>query len=72
MDYKEKGKKSCYIKSNYDDDKVVLEMGYVAIEEDPNGERYDSETSLISHVSKNDSWIVDSGFLLESKVHQDN
>ena len=36
-------------------------MVYVAFKKDSNGERYESETSLISHVSKNDSWIIDSG-----------
>ena len=36
-------------------------MVYFAIKEDPNGEMYESETALISYVSKNDSWIIDSG-----------
>ena len=36
-------------------------MIYVAIKEDPNGERYESETTLISHFGKNDSCIIDSG-----------
>ena len=37
-------------------------MVHVAIKKDPNGERwYESETTLISHVSRNDSWIIDSG-----------
>jgi hypothetical protein len=67
-DYNDKGKKSCYIaeeeytKSSFDDDKEVVKMVYVAINQDPNGERYERETTLISHVSKNDSWILDNGF----------
>lgn len=45
-DYKDKEKKSCYIveeenfQSSSDDDKEVFKMVYVAIKEDPNGERY--------------------------------
>lgn len=36
-------------------------MVYVAINKDLNDERYENETSLISHFTKNDSWIIDSG-----------
>ena len=67
MNYKDKGKNSCYIvekehtKTSFDDDKEIIEMVYVAIKEDPNYECYESENSLISHVSKNDSWMIDSG-----------
>lgn len=67
-DYKEKGKQSCYIivedhtESNTDDEKEIVEMVYVDVKEDTNEERYENEKSLISHVSKNDTWIVDSGF----------
>ena len=50
-----------HTKSSSNEDKEVDEMVYVAIKEDPNGERYESGSSLISHVSKNDSWIIDSG-----------
>ena len=65
--YKDKGMKSCYIykeehtKTSLDDDKEVVEMVYVAIKEDLTCERYENENSLISHVTKNDSWIIDSG-----------
>ena len=44
-DYKDKGKKSCYIveeehnESSCDDKKEIVEMIYVAIKKDPNGER---------------------------------
>lgn len=68
-DYKDKGKKSCYIaeeehtESNSNDDKGIVEIVYVAIKEDPNGERYESENAIISHVSNSDSWIIDSGCL---------
>ena len=35
-------------------------MVYVVVKEDPNEERYEEGKALISHVSKNDTWIIDS------------
>lgn len=45
-DYKDKGKKSCYIveeehtESSSDDEKEAIEMVYVSIKEDPDRKRY--------------------------------
>ena len=50
-DYKEEGKKSCCVTT---EEKDVVEATYIAIKKYLDGERYGSETSLISHVSKND------------------
>ena len=36
-------------------------MVYVFVKEDPNEERYEEGKALISHISKNDTWIIDSG-----------
>ncbi len=36
-------------------------MVYDTIKEEPKGERYENETTLISHVTTNDSWIIDNG-----------
>ena len=33
----------------------------VSAKEDPNDERYEDEEVLITHVSKNDAWIIDIG-----------
>ena len=61
--YKDKGKKSCYIAKKYSDsesskfDKV--EVVYVAMKDDSDD---DDTTTLISYVNKNDKCIIDSGF----------
>ena len=58
-DYKDKRKKSCYIAkdSNSDDED---EMVYIAIKDELDDED-NEKMALISHVSKNDTWIIDSG-----------
>ena len=60
-DYKDKGKKSCYIaedetkdESDGHDDDVV----YVAIQDESNE---DEVTALVSYVNKNGGWIIESG-----------
>ena len=57
-DYKEKGKTSCFMEkysNSSDHDEIV----YIAITGDSKDE--DDKMELISHVSKNDMWIIDSG-----------
>lgn len=34
---------------------------FIVVKEDPNEERYEDNKALISHVSKNDIWIISSG-----------
>jgi len=34
----------------------------VDVKEDPNEESYEDDKALISHVSKNETWIIDNGF----------
>ena len=60
-DYKEKGKKSCYVAqeetkdgSNDHDDEMV----YIAMKDESNE---DEATTLITCMNKNDRWIIDSG-----------
>ena len=60
-DYKDKGKKSCYIAeeerkdgSDTHDDEVV----YVAIKDDSDK---DEVTTIVSYVNKSDRWIIDNG-----------
>ena len=57
-DYKDKDKKSCYIAkdSNSSDDD---EMVYNFVKHESNNE--DDKRTLISHVSKNYTWIIDNG-----------
>ena len=57
-DYKGKSKKSCFVAkdSNDSEDEVV----YIAIKDESNDE--EDEMAPISHVSKNDTWIIDSGY----------
>ena len=62
-DYKDKGKKSCYIfeedsseELDDHDDKVL----YVAMKDESDE---DEATALVSYVSKGDRWIIDSGCL---------
>ena len=57
-DYKEKGRKSCFMAKDLDcseDDEMVHIV--VKDEFDDEGDKM----LLISHVSKNDTWIIDSG-----------
>ena len=55
-DYKEKGKKSCYIveeehtESNSGDENEGKEVVNAVVKEDSKEERYENEKSLISHV----------------------
>ena len=57
-DYKDKYKKSCFMAkdSNSSEDD---EMVYIAVKDEFNDEG--DKMELISHVSKNDTWIIDSG-----------
>ena len=57
-DYKDKGNKSCYIAKDSDSSDED-EMVYIAIKDELDDEN--DKMALISHVSKNDTWILDSG-----------
>ena len=57
--YKDKGKKTFYIGKDSDSDDED-EMVYIAIKDESDDEDNEKMT-LISHVSKNDTWIIDSG-----------
>ena len=59
-DYKDKGKKSYYIAKDSDSDNED-EMVYIAIKDELDDD-YNKNISLISHVSKNNTWIIDSGY----------
>lgn len=57
--YKEKGKKSYFIEKDLDssdDDEMI----YIAIKDESDDEG--DKMTLISHFSKNDTWIIDSGY----------
>ena len=61
-DQKGKGKKSCYIAKEENDndlDDNDEEVVYVAMKDDS---KEDEKIALISYVSKGDIWIIDSGF----------
>ena len=58
-DYKEKGKKSCYMVKDFDSSEED-EMVYIFVKDESNDEN--DKMALISHVSKNDKWIIDSGY----------
>ena len=60
-DYKDKGKKSCYIveeETKDDSDEHDDEVVYVAMKDKSNE---DEATALVTCVNKNDRWIIDSG-----------
>ena len=61
--FKNKGKKSCFIaKDSKDSDNSEDEIVYIAVkDESDNDNEEDDEMALISHVRKNDTWIIDSG-----------
>ena len=58
MNYKEKGKKTCFMAKDSDshEDKMV----YIVVKDESNDEG--DKMALISHVGKNDTWIIDSGY----------
>ena len=57
-DYKDKGRKFCLMaKYSYNSED---EMVYIFVKNEFDNEG--DEMTLISHVSKNDTWIIDSGF----------
>ena len=62
--FKEKGKKTCFMaKDSKDSNSIEDEIVYIAIkDESDNNNEEDDEMALISHVSKNDTWIIDSEF----------
>ena len=55
--YKEKGKKTCLIAKDFDNNED--EIVYIAIKDESNDKG--DKMALVSHVSKNDTWIIDSG-----------
>lgn len=64
-DFRKRERKTCLVvdeESNADksDEIEMEEVVYVAIKDGSNEER-DEEKDLISHINKNDSWIIDSG-----------
>ena len=54
--YKDKGKKSCYIAKDSDSSEED-EMVYIIVKDELDYEN--DKMALISHVSKNDTWIID-------------
>lgn len=60
-DYKDKGKKSCYIAKDYDSDDNEEVVVYIAIKDESNKEENEN-MALISHVSKNNTWFIDTIF----------
>ena len=57
-DYKGKSKKSCFMAKDSDNNED--EMVYIVVEDESEDE--EDEMTLISHVNKNDAWIIDSGW----------
>ena len=57
MNYKDNGKKSCFMAKDSDNSEV--EMIYIAVKDESNDEG--DNMTLISHVRKNDTWIIYSG-----------
>ena len=55
--FKEKGKKTCFMAKDFDnsEDEIV----YIVVKDESNDE--EDKMALISHVRKNDTWIIDSG-----------
>lgn len=66
-DYKDKGKKSCYLveegvtNDESHDTEEGCEVVYVVVKDDSEEEKCEDEKYLIFHVSKADPWIIDSG-----------
>lgn len=65
----DKGKKACYLveDEDEDDDTVTkinedIEVVFVVLKEDSEEEERYVETTFISKVRKNDTWIIDSGY----------
>ena len=58
-DYKEGGVKSCYFSKDSESSEEEDEMVYIAIKDESDDEN--DKMTLISHISKNDTWIIDSG-----------
>ena len=58
-EYKDKGKKSCFIGKDLDGSEDD-EIAYIAIKDESDDEG--DKMAFISHVSKNDTWIIDIGF----------
>ena len=59
--FKDKGKKTCFMaKDSNDFDDGEDEIVYIAVKDESNNDEED-KMALISHVSKNDTWIIDSG-----------
>ena len=53
--YKDKGKKSCYVAKDFDSSEED-EMVYIVVKDESDDEN--DKMVLISHVSKNDTWII--------------
>ena len=59
--FKKKGKKSSFMaKDSKDSDNSEDEIVYIAVKDDSDSDE-ENKMALISHVSKNDTWIIDSG-----------
>ena len=61
--FKDKGKKTCFMaKDSKDSDSSEDEIVYIVVKDESNNDdEEDDEMELISHVSKNDTWIIDNG-----------
>ena len=56
MNYKDKGNKTCFMAKDFDNSED--EMVYIVVKDESDDEG--DKMALISHVSKNDTWISDS------------
>ena len=61
--FKEKGKKTCFMAK---DSKILDsnedEIVYIAMKDESDNDEGEDKMALISHVRKNDTWIIDNGF----------
>ena len=59
--FKDKGKKTCFMaKDSKDSDNSEDEIVYIVVKDESDNDGED-KMALISHVRKNDTWIIDSG-----------
>ena len=60
--FKEKCKQTCFMaKDSKDLDSSEDEIVYIVVKDESNNDEKEDEMTLISHVRKNDTWIIDSG-----------
>ena len=60
--FKDKGKKTCFMaKDSKDLDSSGDEIVYIVVKNEFDSDEEEDKMALISHVRKNDTWIIDSG-----------